>query len=586
MLHSAVVLFRRHVLVEFTWTSRDLLWMSPLGNTLILLAAALPFALLLAIRPRPLTWRICVAILAWIATVGALLAIRGLHTWAVLVLAAGVAFQLARMRWTPRLSSLLAAGAVAVTSLAFLGTSLDQRDRNTPADSPANAPNVLVLILDTVRAASTSLHGYARATTPELVRLAEQGAMFEWAVSPSSWTLPSHGAMFTGRRASSLSTSWRKPLDATHPTIAEAFRDAGYATGAFVGNHFYTHHESGLGRGFNVLRDFRRSRLQLLWSTTIGQTPFVNGILWDRTPSALLAAIKAFDLQVPSEPQSDRRWSPEIIAEFLEWQEENSSRPFFAFLNLYDAHDPYEPPREVRKKFAESPTNQDLYDAGIAYQDAALGRLFDDLRERGLLDRTLIVVTSDHGEQWGEHDLKNHGNSLYLPAVHVPLVVRFPDRIPAGTRVRQMVSLTDLAATLVDVAGLKNSTLSGESLLRACCSSPARYGALVVTETEQLDRSTNTKAPAQRGPLASLFRDSLQYIRNGDSTFQLFDVVNDYGQARNLLEVSEGCLLGAALDSMLRQVAPLPKTPAHSADRCSVLSSALRSGAAVGQKHQ
>ena len=586
LVHSLVVLFRRHVLEEFTWTSRDLLWMSPLGNALMFLAVALPFVLLLAIRPKPLTWRICVGLLAWIATVSALLGIRGLHTWAVLVLGAGIAFQLARMRWTRRLTARLAAGAVAVVALTFLATSIDQRDRNSATGTPTGAPNVLVLILDTVRAASTSLHGYARATTPELVRLAEEGAMFEWAVAPSSWTLPSHGAMFTGRRASSLSTSWRKPLDTTHPTVAEAFRDNGYATGAFVGNPFYTHHESGLARGFNVLRDFRRSRLQLLWSTTIGQTPFVNSVLWNRTPAALLAALRTFDLQVPSEPQSDRRWSPEIIAEFLEWQEKNSSRPFFAFLNLYDAHDPYEPPREVRKKFAESPNNQDLYDAGIAYQDAALRHLFDVMRERGLLDRTLIVVTSDHGEQWGEHDLKNHGNSLYLPAVHVPLVLRYPERIAAGTRVRQMVSLTDLAATLADAAGLKNATLPGESLLGACCATPTRYSSRVVTETEQLDRSTNTKAPAQRGPLASLFRDSLQYIRNGDSTFQLFDVVNDYAQARNLLEGSEGCLLGAALDSMLRQVAPLPKTPAHSADRCTALTAALRSGPSAGQDHR
>ena len=138
---------------------------------------------------------------------------------------------------------------------------------------------------------------------------------------------------------------------------------------------------------------------------------------------------------MPSEPQSDRRWSPEIIAEFLEWQQKVEPRPFFAFLNLYDAHDPYEPPREVRTRFSTSPGKQDLYDAGIAYMDDALGRLFDILKERGLLDRTLIVVTSDHGEQWGEHDLRNHGNSLYLPAVHVPLVLRFPERIAAGTRV-------------------------------------------------------------------------------------------------------------------------------------------------------
>ena len=430
------------------------------------------------------------------------------------------------------------------------------------------SPNVLVLILDTVRASSTSLHGYARATTPQLDRLARDGAMFEWAISPSSWTLPSHAAMFTGHRASTLSTSWRRPLDDTHPTVAEMFRQAGYATGAFVGNPFYTHHESGIGRGFDVLRDFRRSRLQLLWSTTLGQTPFVDAVIWQRTPAALITALKAFDLQVPSEPQSDRRWSPEIIGEFLEWQQKVEPRPFFAFLNLYDAHDPYEPPREVRNRFSASPGKQDLYDAGIAYMDDALGRLFDNLRERGLLDRTLIVVTSDHGEQWGEHDLRNHGNSLYLPAVHVPLVMRFPQRIAAGTRVSKAVSLTDLAATLIDIGGITGAELPGQSLLRTFEADGASYDAIVVTETEQLDRSTNTKSPAQRGPLASVFRDSLQFIRNGDGTYQLFDVVNDYAQQRNLLEVPAGCVAGTALDAMLRGVARQPSTPAFTMGRC------------------
>jgi arylsulfatase A-like enzyme len=425
-----------------------------------------------------------------------------------------------------------------------------------------------VLILETVRAASTSLHGYSRLTTPNIDSIATEGAVFEWAVAPSSWTLPSHGAMFTGRIASALSTSWRKPLDASYPTVAEAFRDRGYATGAFVANYFYTHHESGLGRGFDILRDFRKSPAQILWSTTFGQTPFVNRVVWGRTPSAVLAAFRDFDLRVRAEPQNDRRRAREVVSEFLEWQASLGSRPFFAFLNLYDAHDPYVPPAHVRERFSSTPNTQDLYDAGIAYMDDELGALFAVLRERGLLDRTLLVITSDHGEQWGEHGLKNHGNSLYLPAVHVPLVMRFPSRIAAGVRVKQPVSLTDLAATMIDAAGLQGATLPGRSLLGACCESAARYDAPVITETEQLDATSRVKSPAARGPLASIIADTLQYIRNGDGTYQLFNVVRDYPQQHNLLETQQGCAIGARLDSLLRARATLPATPPLTRERC------------------
>jgi arylsulfatase A-like enzyme len=569
LVHVAVVLFRRHMLQEFTWTSRDIIWMSPVGNVIMLLVVATPFAIALAVRSHPGVWRVAVGLLGALAATSALLAIPRLHTWAVLILALGLGVQLARALRIPR--GLVAGALVGAATVACVAV-VDIVARDTRSVDAAavddQAPNILVLILDTVRAASTSLHGYARLTTPSIDSLASEGAVFEWAVSPSSWTLPSHGAMFTGRLGSALSTSWRKPLDASYPTVAEAFRDRGYATGAFVANYFYTHHESGLGRGFDVLRDFKRSPAQILWSTTFGQTPFVNHIVWGRTPSSVLAALRDFDLRVRAEPQNDRRRAQEVVSEFLDWQAGLGSSPFFAFLNLYDAHDPYVPPAYVRERFSTTPQAQDLYDAGIAYMDDELGKLFAVMRERGLLDRTLLVITSDHGEQWGEHGLKNHGNSLYLPAVHVPLVMRFPPRIAAGVRVKQPVSLTDLAATMIDAAGLQGVTLPGSSLLGACCGSPARYNAHVITETEQLDATSRLKSPAARGPLASIIADTLQYIRNGDSTYQLFNVLRDYPQKHNLLENQEGCAIGERLDSVLRAMATLPATPPLTRDRC------------------
>jgi arylsulfatase A-like enzyme len=565
LLQVLAVLVRRHLFHEFTWTSRDLAWMSPLGNVAILLAAALALVAVRLLRPAWVSWGISVGVVSMVAAVSALLNLRGLHPWAVVVLAVGIAAQLGRAaqarpawwtRWTPR----LAAGGVALV-LVVAGLTARRSVPSTTGETPPDAPNVLVLILDTVRAASTSLHGYARSTTPALERLAAEGVRFDWAIAPSSWTLPSHAAMFTGRAASTLSSSWRTPLDATHPTLAEALAAHGYVTGGFVGNLFYTHHESGIERGFQVLRDFRRSRLQLIFSTTLGQTPFVDRILWgERTPRALVEAFRRFELRARTEPQSDRRRAAEIVDEFLAWQG-SATRPFLAFLNLYDAHDPYDPPPGYRTTFAATPTRQDNYDAGIRYMDDQLDRMLRVLRERGVLERTLVVVTSDHGEQWGEHDLVNHGNSLYLPAVHVPLVVRLPGGARAGERVAAPVSLTDLAATILDVTGVADARIPGRSLLRADPSP-------VVTETEALDRTARVKAPAERGALASIVRDSLQYIRNGDSTYQLFNVRRDYAQETNLVGAPVFCHEAVQLDSLLRLVSREPRTPAYSSDRC------------------
>ncbi|MBC7896711.1 MAG: sulfatase, partial [Cytophagaceae bacterium] len=394
-----------------------------------------------------------------------------------------------------------------------------------------------------------------------LQRLAAEGLTFEWAIAPSAWTLPSHAAMFTGRPASALSASWRSPLDGAHPTVAEILTRHGYATGAFVANPFYTHHESGVDRGFQVLHDFRRSRAQVLWSTTFTQTPLVIDILWgDRAPSAILRALGRFDLRPRSEPQSDRRRAAEVIDEFLGWQGEQRV-PFFAFLNLFDAHDPYVAPPGYETFFAAKPTKQDIYDAGIRYMDDQVNRLARTLAERGVLDNTVIIVTSDHGEQWGEHGLVNHGNSLYIPVVHVPLLVRLPGATRAGEKVPAPVSLTDFAATVLAVTGVTDPRVPGGSLLSPNVSA-------VVTETEALDASTRDKAPAARGALASIVSDSLQYIRNGDGTYQLFNIRQDYAQETDLVTSPAGCAVAVRLDALLRATTALPRTPPFTEERC------------------
>lgn len=560
----AAILYRRHVAHVFTWTSRDISWMSPLANVATLLLVVAATTLLRFITPRHGP-RLQVIIVSWFAAVSVLLNVKGLHPIATVVLAVGLAIQVGRVfasheqRWGPWVARIAVGGVL----LAVLAAMLSGRKQGNVAEgtAPAGAPSVVLLILDTVRAASTSLHGYARATTPALEQLAADGLRYEWAIAPSAWTLPSHASMFTGRAASTLSTSWRSPLDGAHPTVAEALARHGYATGAFVANPFYTHHESGVDRGFAVLRDFRRSVKQVMWSTTFTQTPLVIDILWgQRTPGAVFAALRRFDLRARSEPLNDRRRAAEVVDEFLDWQS-GVNRPFFAFLNLYDAHDPYVAAPGYESTFSKSPTKQDTYDAGIKYMDDQVARLLRVLGERGVLDKTLVVVTSDHGEQWGEHGLMNHGNSLYLPVVHVPLVMRLPARARAGERVDPPASLTDLAATILDATGIVDRRIPGRSLL-------APEASVVVTETEALDPSARAKAPAEKGALASIVQDSLQYIRNGDGTYQLFNIRRDYAQAVDLVTSPVWCGVAVRLDSILRGVSREPATPAFTSEQC------------------
>src|SRR5688572_9430007 len=308
LVHSALVAWKRHVTGEFTWSSRDLIWMAPAADVFFLLAVAAPLALL-ALRGR-VSWRLVSSVPGFFAVLSVLLHFSRLHWATLMLLSAGLAVQLGWLaarapERTARLARRSAVALLVVTIGLGVGERLMRGDGGggeALAAAPSGAPNVLVLILDTVRARSMSLHGYARATTPHIDSLAADAIVFDRAIAPSSWTLPSHASMFTGLPAGALSTSWRTPFDGAVPTVASAFHRNGYATGAFVANFFYTHHESGLAAGFEEFRDFKVSFRQLIWSSTFGQTPLFNQLIWARTPGAVWTALRTFNLRLPSQP--------------------------------------------------------------------------------------------------------------------------------------------------------------------------------------------------------------------------------------------------------------------------------------------
>jgi arylsulfatase A-like enzyme len=306
-------------------------------------------------------------------------------------------------------------------------------------------PNVLLVVIDTLRADRVSSYGYRRPTTPNIDAIAAAGIRFERANSTSSWTLPAHASMFTGRfPIEHGATQEHTVVDEALPTLAERFAEAGYATVGISGNGV-VNRGSGLARGFGE---------------------FVEG--WRES--------------APTGAAHDRH--PNIVALRRSLQRIGKERPFFAFVNFIEVHGPYAPPAPYRGRFLSEPGHSplvqsatrrkapayyldpssisddefrvlnDLYDGEVAYADALVGALMAELETAGVRDDTVVVITSDHGENIGDHGHFRHVFSLYHTTVRVPLIVSFPDGARAGEVRSEAVSLIDLYPTLLGLAGL------------------------------------------------------------------------------------------------------------------------------------
>lgn len=409
-------------------------------------------------------------------------------------------------------------------------------------------PNILLLVLDTVRAANLSLYGYSRSTTPFLDQLAGRGYVFENAFATSPWTLPSHATMFTGRWSYEHEADWSVPLDGLYPTVAEGLSDRGYRTGGFIANNYYCSAEHGLARGFDHYDDFSLSLDELLVSSQLGRT----------------IANNSFVREIAGYHDIITRRSAETLnGRLLRWLDREKGRPFFAFVNYFEAHEPYLPPSPFDRLFGDPairthksvdhelrrglrwdrvsmPPEQlqaeiDAYDGAIAYLDYSISQLFEALHLRGLLQDTWLVIVSDHGEQFGEHRLFGHGNSLYLPLLHVPLIIFPPEGIGSGRRVNNQVSLHELPATLLDIAaGSDGAFIPGKSI--------ARYweGENAAADTAVLSEVTGNFGhydwyPIADGDLKSILANGYHYIVNENGSEELYDIHRDSMEQDNLV---------------------------------------------------
>jgi len=581
--------------------TRHFVWLVPLINLVVFLVLGALLILATRLWPRRGGWLsprfiVATAILPVLAT-----AVRGIYVEAWLLVALGVACRIAPVleRHPARWRRWLVASVPVLLGLVLLqacwifgGDRLKQWREDGRRSPPAGSRNVLLVVLDTVRADRLSVYGYQRATTTTLSRLAARGIRFEEARAPAPWTLASHASFFTGRWPHELGVQWLSPLQGNFTTLAEYLGAHGYSTAGFVANAGYCSYDTGLNRGFTHYEDYVLERLGSL-----------------RTASLVDAAVKTFgDLTTPldwgwfhrlRDVVADRFFGERKTAEwinrdFLHWfaQRRQPGRPFFVFLNYLDTHTPYLLPPGARHRFGVNPaTNADFldvlmdwsfldkqrlarrysilardgYDNCVAYLDDQLGSLFDELQRLGVLDGTLVIILSDHGEGLGEHALFMHGESLYRTEIRVPLLILPPSHRPSGFVVRQTVSLRDLPATIVDLIGLGHgSPFPGRSLARFWADPPT--GAPPV-ETEEVlselaapnpSNPNHGRSPAYHGPLISLAEGDFVYIRNeGDGSEELFNQREDPDEMNNLARVED------MLPVLRRFRDHLPRAKAH-----------------------
>jgi arylsulfatase A-like enzyme len=583
----------------FFLRSRHFLWMVPLSELLIFTSLGLVLVCLF-VAGRWKSDRLSIGILILLFCMSQLLLVRGLNLVTCTLISCGLAVRMSgpMVKRLPRMQPYLPAGlAVLLIALVGLAGAAVGWERHGLAALPKGQievsivpRNVLLIVLDTVRADHLSLYGYDRDTTPNLKKLAREGVRFEHARAAAPWTLPSHASLFTGRWPHELGVEERGWLDGRFTTLAEFLGARGYATAGFVANQFFCGHESGLSRGYACYQDYPVNLAEIVRSSTLGWLLLRSTLrVRDELHWALLSE-PAGGLSV----DFSRKDAATVNREFLDWHSGHGRQPFFAFLNYFDAHDPYlsapsvtvpieGAPRsrgqfamlrdwyKVNKKelsAADIALARNAYDDCIAALDQELGRLFDALRERGILDQTLVVLTADHGEHFGENGIFGHGMSLHDPEVHVPLLMIAPAGVPCGKVIAGGVSLRDIPRTIVDLLGFAGACpFPGESLARTWQSpAPGTERSISPALSELHTPIEETIDPDKsRGPMQALLAESNAYIRHQGGDEELYALDADPTESHDLSKQEEAGPILARCRAIVNQAMGMKVTSKPSA---------------------
>lgn len=432
-------------------------------------------------------------------------------------------------------------------------------------------PNILLIVLDTTRPDRLSLYGYDRPTTPNLQALAAESAVFTEAYSNSSWTPPAHASLFTGMypcdHGVTQEQAYIPELPSRFLTLAEALWESGYRTTGITGNGM-------LSRTIGWSQGFDEYHATWVLDDEQGTHP----------AESLLEAVL----------------------------ERDSDRPFFTFINLIEPHQPYDSSREFYRSYDSHPELQldsydwvthltgerplsatdlqhlsDLYDSEIQYVDHLVGRLVGLLRERNALDETLVVITSDHGEHFGEHGLLDHRFNVYETNVRAVLVIRYPELFAPGSTSRAHVQLHDLFDFILAVGGKSGASrqyatemLSVEGALEKSAFFEYYYPQREITViTDALARpgyrpaidELTTLVPAMKPfmrRLRGVRSGDFKLILGSDGKAELYNIAEDPGELEDLSEREEfaselhalQARLGEQFGECLEQQAAAPST--------------------------
>lgn len=371
-------------------------------------------------------------------------------------------------------------------------------------------PNIILIVLDTLRADRLSCYGYGRRTTPFIDAFAEDATLFERAIIPGQWTIPSHASLFTGEYPTThMTTQIYDTLGDDMVTLAELLKGAGYKTIGFCNNPLLGVVDNELDRGFDEFYnyggavpnypDIKRSRPKVLqrflkvYQRVMRRVtaPFQNQLAHNN----LLLRIAMHPLVVPlwqdgvNFKGDSKRSLHDVVGYLRAHRRRDGERPLFTFVNLMETHLPYRPPARFARRLApyleddeeaqsfirdynmehyrwmiplteplgelEDRVLNDLYDAEVAYEDRLLRRLLKDLGKPGVRENTMVIITSDHGEGLNHHHFVGHSLVAYDDLVRVPLIIRYPRQYPAGKRVSSLISARRVFHSVLDATAIQ-----------------------------------------------------------------------------------------------------------------------------------
>src|ERR1700722_856020 len=387
--------------------------------------------------------------------------------------------------------------------------------------SKPNSPNVILITLDTTRADRMGFLGSDRGLTPNLDALAKDSAVFIRAYSQVPLTPASHATILTGTYPQFHQVStFGAPLTDDLPYAPAILRARGYHTAAFVGSIVLDPkppYAPGFERGFDT---------------------YGAGFHHERAGEDRHRTVE--------------RRGDEVVKRALAWLGSHRNGPFFLWVHLFDAHDPYDPPEPYTTQYASAP-----YDGAIAYEDAVVGRLLRQLKARGLYDGSVMAVTADHGESLGAHGEDTHGIFLYDETIHVPLLIKFPRAAGAGNRLENRVELVDILPTLLQAAGIAvPEAVQGKSLLSL---------ATIKTATDDTDKAWGERPAYAETDYPKIHGWSgLESWRTGKYLYveaprrELYDETADPAADHNLASVSS-----AVADTLSAQVSAFRRKTAN-----------------------